>query len=54
MAGGHLGFTPKVLETEPSPRLDDLLKEVQDALLPFEQQYGRGHSGLCGRRGVRR
>lgn len=41
MAGGHLGFTPKVLETDPLPRLDDLLKEVQDALLPFEQQYGR-------------
>ncbi|MGL4284372.1 MAG: NAD(P)H-dependent flavin oxidoreductase [Eubacterium aggregans] len=40
MAGGHLGFTPKVLETDPLPRLDALLKEVQDALLPFEQQYG--------------
>lgn len=40
LAGGHLGFTAEQIKN-PLNCLENLLKNVLDALKPFEQKYGR-------------
>lgn len=39
LAGGHLGFSKETLLENP-PELIDLVKEVIDAVKPFEEKYG--------------
>lgn len=39
LAGGHLGFSKETLTDNP-PQLIDLLKEVLEAVKPFEDKYG--------------
>jgi NAD(P)H-dependent flavin oxidoreductase YrpB (nitropropane dioxygenase family) len=40
-AGGHLGFSLDQLQTENKPELLDIVKEVIDALKPYEEKYNR-------------
>lgn len=39
LAGGHLGFSKEELLENP-PNLEDLVKEVVEAVKPFEEKYG--------------
>lgn len=41
LAGGHLGFSLEDLNKNPMPNLKDLVKEVIEAVKPFEEKYGR-------------
>lgn len=38
-AGGHLGFSAEQLRSSKLPKLSDIVKEVIDALKPFEEKY---------------
>lgn len=40
-AGGHLGFSLDELQEGRKPQLKDILKEVFDAIKPYEEKYGR-------------
>lgn len=39
LAGGHLGFKKEVMENESYMDLEDILKEVLEAIRPFEEKY---------------
>lgn len=39
LAGGHLGFSEETLKKSPLPSLEDLVKEVLDAIKPFQEKY---------------
>ncbi|MBO1264440.1 nitronate monooxygenase [Proteiniclasticum sp. SCR006] len=39
LAGGHLGFKKEVMESESYMDLEDILKEVLEAIRPFEEKY---------------
>ena len=39
LAGGHLGFKKEVMENENYMDLEDILKEVLEAIRPFEEKY---------------
>lgn len=41
MAGGHLGFDKEDVISKNAPDIKDIVKEVLNALIPFEQKYGR-------------
>ncbi|WP_330360294.1 NAD(P)H-dependent flavin oxidoreductase [Alkaliphilus oremlandii] len=40
-AGGHLGFSLEELNAEDKPSLKERVKEVIEAMKPFEEKYGR-------------
>ena len=39
MAGGHLGFSEEVLKSGVLPDIRDLIKEVREAIKPYEEAY---------------
>lgn len=41
LAGGHLGYSFDELESEDIPKLEDLVREVIEAIKPFEESTGR-------------
>lgn len=40
-AGGHLGFSPEELREHTAQENDAILREVLEAIKPYEEQYGR-------------
>ncbi|WP_090446413.1 NAD(P)H-dependent flavin oxidoreductase [Natronincola peptidivorans] len=40
-AGGHLGFSEEQLNTNPKPRLEEIVKDVIEALKPYEEKYNK-------------
>lgn len=47
-AGGHLGFSLDQLEEDKKPNLLDIVKEVIEALKPFEEKYNRSIPVVAG------
>lgn len=40
-AGGHLGFTLDILNSNPLPNLIDILKDILSVIKPFEEKYNK-------------
>lgn len=47
-AGGHLGFSLEELEHRDEKPLEDILKEVLEAVKPYEEKHGKKIPVICG------